>query len=352
MNITSTTPSYYKILSIENRDAWNYYVKSACSFDFYHTHQYHVIDGSQGIPEMFVFEHLDDFVAIPFLKRKIENTDYYDCTSVYGYTGPLSNLNFADLSSEFCDNFFASFQAYLRSQKIVSFFCVLHPLFNQYSFLKKADSLSKIGFSVAVDLKQTLEEQRSKYRRQIRSKINQLREKGFEVKLACSKEQWMEFSQVYEENMIKVGASNRYYFDDQYFENFMSATDYKTELLLAYYKGRIAAGAMVTFANNIMQLHLAGTRNEFLLDSPMKLIFDEACLLGRANNMHFMHLGSGIGGKEDSLFHFKKGFSENLFDFTVWKYIANKQVYDELVQEKLAGREVTETTLFPLYRFI
>lgn len=341
----------YKVVNISEKEIWNHYVREARLADLYHTRDYHLLD-TQGEPFLFVYETADLFIAFPMIKRPIEGSSYFDCTAVYGYTGPISNVDFSEIPLNICYEFEKLFEAYLRSANFVSVFCVLHPLSNQQFLLRQSDRLIQVGKTIAVDLQQTLEEQRMGYRRPIRMKINQLRRKGFEVRLADSAEQLQQFAQIYRENMIKVGASTKYLFDDAYFEDFMNASDFKPELLLAYYQDQPVAGAMVALTNDIMQLHLAGTRVEFFRESPMKLLFDEACLLGRAREMRFMHLGSGVGGNEDSLFHFKRGFSEKLCNFTTWRYIVDEDVYETLVNEKLAGRPRPETSLFPLYRFV
>lgn len=341
----------YKIVNISEKEVWDHYVRRARIADLYHTRDYHLLD-SQGESFLFVYEKDDLFIAFPLIKRAIDGSIYFDCTSVYGYTGPISNVDFSEIPLNICYEFERLFDGYLKSANIVSVFCVLHPLSNQQFLLKRPDRLVQVGKTIAVDLRQSLEEQRLQYRRPIRMKINQLRRKGFEVRLADSTDQLRQFAEIYRENMIKVGASKKYLFDDAYFEDFMNAIDFKPELLLAYYQDQPVAGAMVAMTNNIMQLHLAGTRIEFFKESPMKLLFDEACLLGRSREMQFMHLGSGVGGKEDSLFHFKRGFSEKLCNFTTWRYIVNEDVYEALVDKKLAGRERPDTSLFPLYRFI
>ena len=79
----------------------------------------------------------------------------------------------------------------------------------------------------------------------------------------------------------------------------------------------------------------------------MKLILDEARLLGNKTSASDLHLGGGVGGSdEDSLFTFKSAFSKNFKQFSVWKYIHNTAVYNEL-----AGKlELTSSQFFPLYR--
>ncbi len=83
--------------------------------------------------------------------------------------------------------------------------------------------------------------------------------------------------------------------------------------------------------------------------APMKLIIDEIRI--RATNEGFtqFHLGGGLGGSsEDSLFRFKSAFSNTYNDFYLWKYIVNKDTYDNIIQKSgITGYN----EYFPLYRY-
>lgn len=143
-----------------------------------------------------------------------------------------------------------------------------------------------------------------------------------------------------------------YYFDEQYFNHLLKSEVIESKLLLCYFEGSITSGAIITFTNDVMQIHLTGTSTDYLRDSPMKLIFDEASELGRNRNMRYLHIGSGVGGAEDSLFHFKSGFSDQFFNLYTWRYIVNKSVYSTLINERNTSGKKPAGNLFPLYRFL
>ena len=342
-----TYHSYYTI-PIDDKKVWKNIVKSAYAYDFHHTWYYHSLE-TESEPFLFLLEHKDNFIALPLLKRKIEGTEYYDCTSVYGYAGPISNLPFSELGAELIEEFKTSFETFLQSEKIVSVFSRLHPILNQDVLLENLGGLHTTGKTVAMDLTVPHEEQVRNYRRAIRMKINQLRKKGFVVREAACRTELKEFVRIYIENMIKVNASESYFFDEDYFANLLNSEDFESKLLLAYYDNKITSGIIVTCSDNIMQTHLAATSNDFLHDAPMKLLFDEASIVGREVGMKYLHLGGGVGGKEDSLFVFKSGFSNLFFDFKTWRYIANQPVYNQLVEERCKNREFNNV-IFPLYR--
>src|SRR4029079_6434254 len=63
----------------------------------------------------------------------------------------------------------------------------------------------------------------------------------------------------------------------------------------------IVAGVLLTFCNDIMQLHLAATHENHLQDAPLKLLLAEAATLGKSLAMLYLHLG-GIADKVEALF--------------------------------------------------
>jgi hypothetical protein len=238
---------------------------------------------------------------------------------------------------------------FLEEEKNVSVFCRLHPIINHDILVETFGSLVDNGKTIAIDLTPTIETQRSKYRRQYRSKIRQMREKGFYLKKATSREEVQAFVKIYNENMARVKAESYYYFNESYFFNMLNSADFESSVLLLYLGEEITSGAFVTFSNNIMQFHLAATNNEYLHEGPMKLLIDEATLIGRENKMHFLHLGGGVGGNEDSLFEFKAGFSDKILNFKTWRFVSDPDVYKNLVVDRW-GKYDIRSDFFPLYR--
>ena len=338
-----------EILSITEKDSWNYYIRKAHEFDFYHTWDYHSLEG-KGKPLLVVYQYKDDFIAIPLLKRSIEGTPYYDCTSAYGYTGPISTQAFETINQQTVSSFKQAFINYLKKEMIVTVFSRFHPLFKQSLLLQDLAGLHLNGKTIAIDLKPDIEQIRLKYKRSIRQKINQLRRKKYSLHVATSKSEICAFARIYNASMEKLQANSFYFFDESYFANFLKFEDFESEIILCSYEDEITSGILVTYCNNTMQIHLAATDARFLQESPMKLLFDEAVSIGKAKGMKFLHLGSGVGGREDSLYQFKAGFSETSYDFITWRYIVDNSTYNLLVEEKSQSQPV-QSQLFPLYRF-
>ncbi|WP_223833657.1 hypothetical protein [Pedobacter riviphilus] len=158
-----------KILTIDDKQEWSTYVKRALHYDFYHTWYYHSLDKS-GFPILFVYEEGENYIAFPLLKRNIPCSDFFDFTSVYGYTGPISNMDFNALDDDFMERFKNTFIAFLKTGQNVTVFSRLHPFFHQERLMEKFSGVYANGKTVVIDLTTTIESQRAGYRKSVKEK--------------------------------------------------------------------------------------------------------------------------------------------------------------------------------------
>ena len=338
-----------QVLTAENQIEWQAYVQRAANFDFYHTWYYHSLDQT-GAPIMVLYTSGDVFIAFPFIKREIPGTDFCDLSCAYGYTGPISNIEFEKLDTGVLESFYMEFQAFLRDYNAISVFSRLHCFFNQVPLLDKFDGIYENGKAVVIDLRLTPEEQRSKYQTRVLEKIKALRRKGYYVKEGKSAAEIREFASIYTENMKRIGATDFYLFNPEYFERLLQSTEFNSKLLTVYHGAQAVCGAIIVCTQRIIQAHLLGTRTEYLQFSPAKLLTDEICMLGRDMGMQFFNLGGGLGFKEDSLFSWKAGFSDLFLKFNSWRYIADPAKYVQLTTDRGVDMD-TDVDFFPLYRY-
>lgn len=342
-------------IPITEKDNWRKHLLEFSEVDFYHTYNYHELAcvRNEGYPVLLLMEQKGYKVIFPLLLRSLENLEnsfskFYDATSVYGYGGPLISVK--NFPLEILQKFQEELKEYLIKKKVIAAFSRLHPLLNQKDLLEGIGEIQDLNKTVAIDLTIPADKQRAKYRKSNKSEINQLRKRGYSIKTADSQSEIEAFVSIYRETMNRVNAQAYYYFDSAYFHQFLASTDFKPVLLLAYKDGEILAGAIFTITNHIMQYHLAGTTEKAIQDAPMKLIIDEARLLGNSLNLSTLHLGGGVGGKDDDpLFRFKSGFSDKFLTYSIWKYIADQKKYDELIALESKKRKLKEN-YFPAYR--
>ncbi|MDB4925256.1 GNAT family N-acetyltransferase [Mucilaginibacter sp.] len=338
-----------KILTIKDKAEWVTYVNQSVETDFYHTWHYHSLDNT-GSPILFVYSEQSDFIAIPLIQRKIPESNYYDLTCVYGYSGPLSNQKMDGIDSTLVSNFKSAFLKFLSDGNYVSVFLRLNPFYNQQLLLKEFGGIYDNGQVVVIDLNKSIEQHRKDYRQTTWDSIRKSLKNGYNIKEEKGPEAVKIFSEIYNQNMNRVRAADSYLFDNDYYLEMLSNTEYNARIFMAYKGDVVASSTIAVFTNEIIQLHLIGTRTEYLQDSPAKFLIDGVMQIGCELGMRYYNLGGGLGFQKDSLFYWKNAFSDLLFDYKSWRYIANPVIYQQLLDQKGIDKN-TEVDFFPLYRY-
>jgi len=341
----------YKIIKISQKEEWLTCVNSCLTYDFYHTWQYHSID-PKGEAMLFVYSEKDVFVAFPLIKRAIPNTSYYDLTSAYGYVGPISNVKFNTLTESFLTNLKKSLLGYMKQENIICLFSRLHPLIDQSAVIDRFGGKVVNGKTVFIPLDKPIESQRLGYRNNHLRDINSLRGKNISFKEALTDDDIAEFVDIYTENMRRINAADEYFFDHHYFKQLVNSSEFRGQILLLCLDDLPIAGCVFTYTNGIIQVHLIATKTAFLHESPTKVLIDEASAIGRAMGMKYLHLGGGVGGKNDPLFYWKAGFSPCYLIFETWRIINDVVAYNQLCYEHsdLEDNDDEKSDYFPLYR--
>lgn len=339
---------HYQNFTIRDKKEWDAYINRSKTYEVYHSWYYHSLN-KEGEPILFVHEEGEFFIALPVIKRKIDDSPFYDMTSAYGYCGPLSNIDLSTLSAATIAHFKTAFVSFMKKEKAVCIFSRLHPFLNQHYILESIGGLQENGTTLYMDLSMSIEEQRGKYEKRLSRQVRKLREKGYIIKEVNSPEDIKNFTAMYCKNMDRVNASSHYYFDEQYFADLLNAEGFDNKLILIYDGEELICGALILLSDDIIRNHLSATSPEYLKESPSKLLTDEISMIGRRLGKKIFHLGGGVGGKEDSLFMFKKYFSDLQMQDRIWCYINDNTAYNDLVLK--AGAEANgESNYFPLYR--
>ncbi|RYZ82920.1 MAG: hypothetical protein EOO68_33675, partial [Moraxellaceae bacterium] len=260
--------------------------KLAADYDFYHSWHYHSL-AANGNPILFVYAEAGNFIAIPLLERAIPDTIYYDLHCVYGYTGPISNLKFADLDDGLMDNFLNAFFLFLDKGNYISVFSKLHPFFSQNELLQRTEGLFENGKTIAINLQQNIEEQRKQYRQTTRDSIKKCRKFGYVAVESKLQPDIAAFAKLYQSNMTRISAADFYLFDEAYFTNLIHSTEFDCKLILIYANQDIVCGSIIMCTNGIIQGHLIATNAIYLKNSPAKFLVDEVSELGRKWNMKY-----------------------------------------------------------------
>lgn len=331
---------------IKCKKEWDSFLGKVDYYDFYHTYDYHELsikDDEECI--LITYIENDTLIGLPFIVRQIPSTEYSDITSVYGYAGPVSK----NLSEHFDNSkFLEALNASLNDQNIVSVFSRLNPFIPfQSQILKGIGRIENIGKVVHIDLEKPLDIQRQNYQRRIKSQINKAR-RLCNIKKSTSKEEMLEFINIYYENMNRVEARDSYYFKPEYFLKFLESKSLNMDFLILTLKetDEIIGGALFIKTNNIVQYHLSGCKEAHLEVTPLKLLIDEMRIIATQEGYQHFNLGGGYSSKNDSLLRFKMSFSKQLDDFCIWQHVVNQKIYDDLTNSK----ENIQLDYFPTYR--
>jgi hypothetical protein len=250
--------------------------------------------------------------------------------------------------------FWAAATEALQERRVVSVFSRLHPLVNQEAWLSGLGEIVPLGQTVSIDLTLPLDEQFSQYRRGHRSDLRKLRRLGMTCFHDRDRAHLNEVVKIYLDTMQRVDAAEEYFYDQLYFDRLVANLEQNVQLFVCQLEDQVISGVFFLCCNGIVQAHLGGTQTEYLKLAPIKLVIDTARLWATEQGAHVLHLGGGVGSKEDSLFRFKTGFSDCRHQFAIWQWVLLPQAYDRLCRERTWWSEQRGLTLasdyFPAYR--
>jgi len=332
--------------------------------DIYHLPEYLYLESVRynAVAEAILIAEDDKIFFMPYLLRRCDDIfdqslttqEVFDVVSPYGYPGILLSDKAAS-TKEFLDLAINQLISAWGAKKVCSAFFRLHPILNSgFKDFLSPDICNLNGETVSVNLNLSEAEIWSQTRPEHRTSINKLKRSGMIARMVPFQEYISEFISLYYETMDRVGAGRSYYFDDEYFSHFSKLGE-KVHLCIVELEDKITCSGIFTECCGIIQYHLGGTRNEFFKQAPSKLMFDYIRFWAKERGNEVLHLGGGVGGGKDSLYHFKAGFSKQTHTFLTLRLIINKEKYRHLLElrAKSLNTEVEEllsTNFFPAYR--
>ena len=360
----SKTPAgRLRVIDAGDETEWTRILGRVQRFDCYHTAGYHRLAelNGEGKAHLFVYEQGACTVALPLLIRPIEGISgwegggapYFDATSVYGYPGPV--MGGAAEGGVCIQTFQRQLANELHARRVVSVFSRMNPILPETDVLRSLGEIVFVGNTVSIPLRDPLDVQWAQFQTTLRRVITKLQKEGVQCVEDLSGESLEAFVEVYLQTMERRNAGSYYRFGLGYFKELCSALRSHVHLVVAKAEGQVIAGALFFECEGIVQYHLSGTRNEYLKAAPMKLVIDTARRWAAARGCEYLHLGGGVGAAEDSLFHFKAGFSQTRHAFSCWKWVVNEGAYAEITtavreHQRLAGLRPSVSNYFPAYR--
>ena len=269
----------------------------------------------------FLLEHGGAYFA------GIEREAPRDVVTPYGYGGPTGG------------GFWGAYEEWARERGVVSTFVRFHPLLaNQRDAPVHVEELAPTVAWRLEPERDLLAGLHFKHR----NKVRKAEKAGATVTAARG---LGDFVALYDDTMQRLDASAEYRFPPEYWERLAGLGDALVRFDAAI-DGEVVASALCLASPPWLHYHLSGTTDKGRETGASTLVLLEAATWAQANGYERFHLGGGLGGKADSLHHFKARFDpEGLVEAAV-----GKAIHDEDTYRRLSGGETGFDDFFPAYR--
>ena len=339
--------------TIEQSEEWDKVVRSFKSYDVYYLSGYVKAFQLHGDGEPLLFYYEDenirginvvmkrDIADDEFFADKISRDKFFDFITPYGYGGWLIEGEGENA------NLFSEYEKWCREHNIVSEFVRYHPMFNNVEVTKDFYDVTMLGNTIFLDLTSP-DVIWANLTSKNRNMVRKAQKSGVEIYHGHFKEIYRLFKEIYNLTMDSDNAKSYYYFKDEFYDSILNDLSNEAQVFWAEVEGRIIATSIMLSSNKFMNYHLSGSLREYQHLAPSNLLLYKAALWGCHNGYKSLHLGGGVGSKEDSLYKFKKAFNRNeTKQFAIGKKIYLNDTYDELAQMKNSD---LEGNFFPKYR--
>lgn len=349
-----------KLITINETEKWNEAVEKFENYDTYYMCEYvksFYLHGD-GEPLLIYYENSGIKAINVVMKRDIskdkkfegnlpENT-YFDISTPYGYGGFLIE---GDITEENIKSLNEEYSFACIKEGIISEFVRFHPVLKNSEELNDMYDISRLGKTVTIDLQSPEIIWRNLIPKN-RNVIRKARKNGVEIYWGRDVELIKQFIKMYNTTMDEDGATDYYYFQDEFYNSILHDLKYNSMIFYAVYNKNIIAMSMILFTNKQMHYHLSASDKKHQHLAPTNLLLYEASCWGHSNGFKSFHLGGGLGSNEDSLYKFKKAFNRNSeTEFSIGRKIFSEEKYMEFINLRKKQIKFEEkNTYFPLYR--
>lgn len=350
----------FTIFTLDDCKKWDEVVKSFKEHDIYYFSGYtkaFQIHGD-GEPIMFYYEN-GKFRAMNvvfkrdigedknFLGRIPRNT-FFDIRTSYGYGGFLIE---GEMPEDDWHQFDDEYKSACREMGLVCEFVRFHPVLKNVEKIGAIYDVTTLGPTITMKLQSQVQIWESLSNKN-RNVIRKAQKSGVQIFWGRDPALIDRFITLYNETMDNDNAEEYYYFLKDFYYSILSDLKYNSLIFYAEYEGKLIAMAIILFTNQQMHYHLSASDRKYQHVAPNNLLLYEAACWGCENGYKTFHLGGGLGGKEDSLFSFKKAFNKKSDTmFAIGKKIFDQEKYNELVEiARVNGFLNIDESYFPRYR--
>lgn len=275
-----------------------------------------------------------------------------DAVTPYGYPHPLHWVEHGD-GTEFLGGALAALQTLLRRHEVIAVFARCSPLRHLSPAHASHGQVIEHGPCFWIDLSQDNAELNAQLRGRYRSYLGALTRSGVWARLISTTDGLSKFIELYYRTMDRVRAASWYYFDRGYFEALAQVLGRDLHLCSVQAGDRTLALGLFASSGGVMQYLFSGADDNAGQPHATKLMMVFVRDWAKAAGLQVLHLGGGIGARDDALSQFKRGFTRHSSTFRTWRWVVNEARYATLVGgwARTAGVEADPIAgYFPAYR--
>lgn len=328
--------------------------------DFYHQPGYVQLEARRinATPEALLVSDGEQLFFVPYLLRSCNllfpeiRKPMLDVVSPYGYPGIL--ISNRGRNAGFVVEGLAALRQTLVDRGVSSAFLRMNPILGaDFATLFPDGMFCNSSQTVVVDLEPHEADLWKQIRRAFQQTLRKCDGLGFTARVVSLTDVLDTFVEIYWQTMDRVNAKESYYFDKDYLADLARLPGVHCCVIES--GSTIVAACICLECDGIVNTHLGGTRTEFLASSPFTMAMYEAILWAKSRGNRWLQLGGGVGGREDSVLHFKAGFSDKRIQFHTSRFVINDTQYHQLVchAAKILGstpETMMSSSFFPAYR--
>ncbi len=273
-----------------------------------------------------------------FYRRPILNTEYFDTTSMYGYSGPVAIENNANWAA-----FLEAFHRYCVDTNIIAEFARLHPYIENHLALGKKDVWYEHNV-VYIDLTQSESEIWKGFDKGCRSTVKWGENHTGMVTIGTVYGEW--WCPLYMQTMKRRGATDSYQFTPDFFADASRLLGENIKLFQAWDHDVVVAAILILGYGDFAHYFLSAS-DENLGKNRTNSVLCTAIRWAKSRGCKIFNLGGGLKAG-DSLESFKCSFSHTTKPFYTYRKIHDQEVYNKLCQDK--GINPQSDGWFPAYR--
>ena len=264
-----------------------------------------------------------------------------DVTTPYGYGGPVAVGAEPPLG-----RFWELYEAWCAERGVVTSFFRFHPLFENARHAGGNVAVELLGPTVSWPLAGGDDLLRGMHRTH-RGKVRKAERAGAEVSVQVAPAELAGFGGLYEQTMARLDAGAYYRFPAEYWQALAAGLGDAVVLFEAVVAGEAVASALCLAGERWLHYHLSATSEAGRRSGAANLLLLRIAEWARARGLEALHLGGGLGGREDSLYAFKAHFSSS----PRLEMHVGKAVHDVERYLRLSGAPALELAgFFPAYR--